>query len=165
MQFDNTVTPSLGPLSNRWHWLRHSAPAAEGGGQETQSSNSDRILIVEDELLIAIQMETALTAAGFQIVGIASTGEEALQLARAQSPTLVVMDIRLAGDRDGIDTAIELFNSHGIRCIFASAHSDQVAQRRAAPAAPLGWLQKPYTMASLTAMVRAALRELRRRSD
>ena len=73
------------------------------------------------------------------------------------------MDIRLAGDRDGIDTALELFRSHGIRCIFASAYSDQEAQRRAAPAAPLGWLQKPYTMASLTAKVRAALSELRSR--
>ena len=78
---------------------------------------------------------------------------------------LVVMDIRLAGDRDGIDTALELFRSHGIRCIFASAYSDQEAQRRAAPAAPLGWLQKPYTMASLTAKVREALRELRSRPD
>ena len=75
------------------------------------------------------------------------------------------MDIRLAGDRDGIDTALELFRLHGIRCIFASAYSDQEARRRAAPAAPLGWLQKPYTMASLTAKVRAAVSELRSRRD
>jgi len=54
-----------------------------------------------------------------------------------------------------------LFRSQGIRCIFASAHSDQDSRLRAQPAAPLGWLQKPYTMASLTAMVRAAVRELR----
>ena len=128
------------------------------------SENSDRILIVEDDLLIASQMEEALTEAGFQIAGNASTGEEALQLAGSQSPTLVVMDIRLAGDRDGIETALELFRSHGIRCIFASAYSDQEAQRRAAPAAPLGWLQKPYTMASLTDKVRAALSELNSRS-
>ena len=85
--------------------------------------------------------------------------KEALQLAEAQSPTLVVMDIHLAGDRDGIETAIELFGAHGIRCIFASAFSDQEAQSRAAPAAPLGWLQKPYTMSSLTTIVQAALNE------
>jgi DNA-binding response OmpR family regulator len=129
------------------------------------SENRDRILIVEDDLLIASQMEAALTDAGFQIAGTASTGTEALQLAHAASPTLVVMDIRLAGDRDGIDIALELFRSHGIRCIFASAYSDQEAQRRAAPAAPLGWLQKPYTMASLTAKVREAVRELHHRPD
>lgn len=130
-----------------------------------QSNESERILIVEDDVLIASQIEAALTDEGFEIAGTAVTGKEALQLAEAQSPTLVVTDIRLAGDRDGIDTALELFRLHGIRCIFASAYSDQEARRRAAPAAPLGWLQKPYSMASLTAMVRAAVSELRSRSD
>ena len=165
MQSDIIVTLSLGPLSPRSHWSGHSAPVAEGGASGMQPGTSDRILIVEDDLLIASQMEEALTEGGFQVVGTASTGEEALQLARSQAPTLVVMDIRLAGDRDGIDTALELFHSHSIRCIFASAYSDQEAQRRAAPAAPLGWLQKPYTMASLTAKVRAAVSELRSRPD
>jgi DNA-binding response OmpR family regulator len=164
MQYDIDF-PSLAPLSGRSHWSTYSAPASEGGASGTSEKNSDRILIVEDDLLIASQMEASLTDAGFQIAGTASTGEEALQLAHAQSPTLVVMDIRLAGDRDGIDTALELFRSHGLRCIFASAHADQEAQRRAAPAAPLGWLQKPYTMASLTTMVRSAVSELRRRPD
>ena len=56
---------------------------------------AERILIVEDDVLIASQMEAALTDEGFEIAGIASTGKEALQLAEAQSPTLVVMDIRL----------------------------------------------------------------------
>lgn len=165
MQSDLIVIPSLSSLSTRSHWSGYSAPAAEGGASGTQSENSDRILIVEDDLLIASQMEEALTEAGFQIAGTASTGQEALQLARSQCPTLVVMDIRLAGDRDGIETALELFRSHGIRCIFASAYSDQEARRRAAPADPLGWLQKPYTMASLTANVRAAVSGFRSRPD
>lgn len=125
----------------------------------------DRILIVEDDLLVASQMEIALTDAGFEVTGTASTGKEALHLAETYSPTLIVMDVRLAGGHDGIDTALELFRTHGIRCIFASAYSDQEARLRAAPAAPLGWLQKPYTMASLTVMVRAAVRELRSRRD
>ena len=75
------------------------------------------------------------------------------------------MDIRLAGARDGIDTAFELFRLHNIRCIFASAYSDHEARQRAAPALPLGWLQKPYTMGSLTAAVREAVSELRNRHD
>jgi two-component system, response regulator PdtaR len=74
---------------------------------------------------------------------------------------LAVIDIKLAGDRNGVDTAIELFRSHGVRCIFASAYSDSEARRRATPAAPLGWLQKPYSMGSLSAVVRAAASELR----
>ena len=162
MQSDIIVIPSLGPPSTRLRWRGHSAPAAEGGASGTQSENSDQILIVEDDLLVASQMEAALTDAGFQIAGTASTGKEALQLAHSQSPTLVVMDIRLAGDRDGIDTALELFRSHGIRCIFASAYSDQEAQRRAVPAARSVGYKSP-TMASLTAKVRAAVNELRSR--
>jgi len=59
------------------------------------------------------------------------------------------MDIRLIGDRGGIDTAVELFHARGIRCIFATRH-------RAAAADPLGWLQKPYTMSSLVVMVHQA---------
>jgi len=165
MQFNIIAIPSLAAWSTRSRWSAHLAPAAEGGPSGAQSENSDPILIVEDDLLIASQMEEALTEAGFRIAGTASTSKEALELAQSQSPTLVVMDIRLAGEHDGIDTALELFRSHGIRCIFASAYSDQEARRRAAPAAPLGWLQKPYTMASLTGMVRTAVRELRSRRD
>ena len=165
MEGDTTVILHAGPLSNRLAWWGELALAAEGAASGTQSGKSDRILIVEDDLLVASQMEAALVDAGFGIVGIATTGSEALRLAEAESPTLVVMDIRLADDRDGIDTALELFRLHGIRSIFASAHSDQEARQRAMPASPLGWLQKPYTMASLTTIVRAALSELRSQGD
>lgn len=142
------------------HWRALFAPDA-GGGARTGPFSEDRILIIEDDLLIASQIEATLTEAGFEIIGVTGSGEEALNLARTRPPTLAVIDIRLAGDRDGIDTAIELFRSHGVRCIFASAYSDQDARRRAKPAAPLGWLEKPYTMASLSALVCAAANELR----
>ena len=164
MEGDTTVILNTGP-SNRLVWWGELALAAEGAASGTQSGEIARILIVEDDLLVATQMEAALVDAGFEIVGIATTGREALRLAGSESPTLVVMDIRLADDRDGIDTALELFRLHGIRSIFASAHSDQEARQRARPASPLGWLQKPYTMASLTAIVRAALSEHRGQGD
>jgi two-component system, response regulator PdtaR len=150
--------PSRPPLSSLSRWGNF-APVTEGG-ISSGAHETPRILIVEDDVLIASQMEAALTDDGFEIAGMATTGKEALQLAEAQSPMLVVMDIRLAGDRDGIDIALELYRLHGIRCIFASAHSDDYTRQRAVPAAPLGWLQKPYMMASLTAMVRAALKEI-----
>lgn len=131
------------------------------------SSESDRragalarILIVEDDFLVAMQMESALTDAGFEVAGIASSCEDAIELASSEQPRLAVMDIRLAGERDGIDTALALFARHQIRCIFATAHQDEHARRRAAPAIPLGWLAKPYTMTSLVTMVRRALAEL-----
>src|SRR5262249_61514439 len=101
-------------------------------------------------------MEAALTEAGFEVAGVAASGEDAIELALSERPRLAVMDIRLAGVRDGIDTALQLFAEQRIRCIFATAHHDEQARRRAAPAIPLGWLHKPYTMASLVALVRTA---------
>jgi two-component system, response regulator PdtaR len=133
----------------------------EDAGSPTRPREPDSVLIIEDDLLIASQIEATLTEAGFDVVGVATNGEEALELAAAHPPDLAITDLRLAGDGDGVDVALSLFRSHGIRCIFASAYTDDEAQQRAEPAAPLAWLQKPYSMASLTAAVRRALHELR----
>jgi DNA-binding NarL/FixJ family response regulator len=119
-----------------------------------------RVLVVEDDFLIAMQTEGALREAGFEVVGPATTAEEAVALAAEERPFLAVMDIRLAGKRDGIDAARELFQDLDIRCIFATAHDDAHIRARAEPYAPLGWLAKPYTMASLIALVGDALSRL-----
>ena len=115
------------------------------------------ILVVEDDFLIAMQMETTLRDAGFNVVGTAATAEEAISLARETRPALAIMDIRLASERDGIDAARQLFSEFKIRCIFATAHDDVHTHERAEPFAPLGWLAKPYTPASLVELVAKAL--------
>jgi DNA-binding NarL/FixJ family response regulator len=94
------------------------------------------------------------------VVGIAETADSAVACVMTEKPSLVLMDIRLAGPRDGIDTAIEIYRDHGIRCLFASAHSDALARTRAQPAKPLGWLQKPYSMGRLVEAVNHALSDL-----
>ena len=119
-----------------------------------------RILVVEDDFLIGLQTVAALADAGFNVIGTATTAEEAIAIAKAQRPSLAVMDIRLASERDGIDAARELFKELGIRCIFATAHDDPHTRRRAEPYEPLGWLAKPYTMASLVTVVVDALSQL-----
>jgi DNA-binding NarL/FixJ family response regulator len=119
------------------------------------------ILVVEDDFLIAMQMEATLRDAGFNVVGTAATADEAISLARETRPSLAVMDIRLASERDGIDAARQLFSEFNIRCIFATAHDDVHTHERAAPFAPLGWLAKPYTPASLVALVAKALSIMR----
>jgi two-component system, response regulator PdtaR len=129
-------------------------------GSENLTKPPARILVVEDDFLIATEIEIALSEAGFEVVGVAISAEEAVAFAESQKPALVVMDIRLAGERDGIQAAIEIFQRFGIRCIFATAHSDQRSFDRAKPAMPLGWLQKPYSLVSLLNAVRAGLREL-----
>jgi DNA-binding NarL/FixJ family response regulator len=116
-----------------------------------------RLLIVEDDFLIAMEAEAALTEAGYTILEVATTAEEAFALAKLHKPALAVMDIRLAGQRDGIDAAGDLYRELGLHCVFATAHDDQQTRRRAEPYGPLGWLTKPYTTASLVSLVRAAL--------
>jgi DNA-binding NarL/FixJ family response regulator len=118
------------------------------------------ILVVEDDFLVAMQIEAALTEAGFALTGTAASGEEALAMAAAIRPGLVLMDIRLAGKMDGVDAALALFRDHGIRCIFATAHHDPEVRRRAAPAEPLGWLAKPYTMPAMLEAVRLGFADL-----
>ena len=135
-----------------------SAPEIVRGSVETPSPA--RVLVVEDDFLIAMQTEAALRDAGFHVVGPAASAEEAVALASEERPFLAVMDIRLAGKRDGIDAARELFLDLDIRCIFATAHDDARTRQRAEPYAPLGWLAKPYTMASLVALVAEALSNL-----
>jgi two-component system, response regulator PdtaR len=131
--------------------------AADGMDLGEDTGKAARVLIVEDDFLIAMQTESALTDAGFHVVGIATTAEEAIELTREHRPQIAVMDIRLAGRRDGIEAAGELFRNFGVRCVFATAHDDQRTRERAQPFAPLGWLAKPYTMASLITLVRQAI--------
>jgi len=131
--------------------------ASEIGDAAKAAQQRPTILIVEDDFLIAMEAESALIAAGFQISGIGGTAEEAISLARGHKAAIAIMDIRLAGRRDGIDAAGDLYREIGVRCVFATAHDDQQTRARAMPFSPLGWLSKPYTMRSLINQVREAI--------
>jgi two-component system, response regulator PdtaR len=133
------------------------------GCRPAKDGDSDfRVLIVEDEFLVASEIEDALSAGGLKVVGVAATAEEAIGLATAHRPSLAIMDVRLAGKQDGIDAALRLFREHGLRCIFATAHVDEESRQRAAPAMPLAWMQKPYSISSLLALVKR-IRDTNRR--
>jgi two-component system, response regulator PdtaR len=82
--------------------------AAERQEATERIDKAGSILIVEDDFLIAMQAENALTDAGFSVSGVATTAKEALEMAKQRRPAIVVMDIRLAGRRDGIDAAGDL---------------------------------------------------------
>jgi DNA-binding NtrC family response regulator len=133
-------------------------------GSEKRPYEAPKMLIVEDDYLVAAQMEQALKAAGFDIAGVVATAEEAIELAVVERVSLVIMDIRLAGSCDGVEAAIELFDRHGIRSIFATAHGDAETRKRAEIAQPLDWLQKPYSMISLIESVRKSLITLNKKN-
>lgn len=108
-----------------------------------------RILIVEDEMFVALDIEAAVIKAGHKVVGFAGTAERAVELADEMRPDLVLMDIRLPGDRDGIDAAIEIRQRFDIPSLIISAYSDAETRARAVPAAPLGFIAKPFDHALL----------------
>ncbi|WP_159082441.1 response regulator [Paragemmobacter aquarius] len=116
-----------------------------------------RILIVEDEFLIALTTEAELVDAGFIVVGKAANYEKALEIARTTRPDLALMDVRLGAGRDGIEAAIALRAELDLPAIIATGSMDDENRRRAIPAAPLAWLPKPYTGEELVVTVTQAL--------
>jgi DNA-binding NarL/FixJ family response regulator len=137
------------------------AKSTQGNDGAIGGHSAARILVVEDDYFIAMEIEATLVAAGYEVVGIAATAAEAAEMAGAHHPDMAVMDIRLREGPDGIDAAIELFKVMGIRSLFATAHEDAETRRRAAVAKPLGWLAKPFSPPSLREAVRTAIAQLR----
>lgn len=135
---------------------------ANAGANAGPSTSRGRILVVEDEYFVALSAEDALSAAGFTVVGIATTADEAATMAASERPDLVLMDVRLAGSRDGIDAAAEILARLSIPSLFATAHSDAATRARGNAAAfPLGWLSKPYTPGEVAAAVTEAMSRVR----
>ena len=116
-----------------------------------------RILIVEDEFLIAMECEWILTDAGHEVVGLAADEQQALFLAESARPDLILMDIRLARGGDGIEVAKAIRTGCGIRSLFVSAHAERATRDRGRAADPVGWLVKPYTAGMLLDAVDAAV--------
>ncbi|MXP41009.1 response regulator [Altererythrobacter soli] len=116
----------------------------------------ERILVVEDDYFVSLTIEADLVDAGYEVVAVVATGEAALARADSLRPDLAIVDIRLAGKLDGIETATELLR-RGIHCIFATAHSDLQTRERARAACPLGWLTKPFTSGDLLQAVKQGL--------
>lgn len=130
--------------------------SAASGITGQDAGRPDRILVVEDDYFVSLAIEGDLVDAGYEVVAVVATGEAALAKADNSRPDLAIVDIRLAGTLDGVETATELLR-RGIRCIFATAHSDQHTRERAQPARPLGWLTKPFTSGDLLQAVKRAL--------
>lgn len=115
-----------------------------------------RVLIVEDEALIAMELEDIVSDAGHDVVGVGMSCAQAVALAEALRPDVATMDVNLKGERDGISAALEIFQRWGIRSIIVSAYSGEALADRAAPAEPLGFLSKPVRHERLAALLQAA---------
>lgn len=120
-----------------------------------------RILIVEDESLVALDIERALTDLGYTVTGVSGTAEDAQRKFIETTPDIVLMDICLRGDTDGITAAAQMKAKRGIPVIFLTAHSDDSTLARASIVDPSAYLVKPFKTSELKAtiqMVRARMR-------
>ena len=119
------------------------------------------ILLVEDEGVIARDLEDTLTRLGYRVSGIASEGTEAITMARELHPQLVVMDVSLRGEVDGIEAACAIQEDAPVPVIFLTGHSDTETLQRAVLTGPLGYLIKPFQEAELRCAIEVAIHKHR----
>jgi PAS domain S-box-containing protein len=119
------------------------------------------MLIVEDEAIVAEDLSCKVKALGYEVVGIAPTGEEALQVARKFYPELVLLDLQLAGNLNGIQTAEHLREFWDGAIVFVTANSDPTTVKNANITSPLGYILKPFGERDLAVQLEIAIHKHR----
>lgn len=116
-----------------------------------------KILLVEDERIVAEDIRATLESCGYSVTGIAASSQDALELIRCARPDVVLMDIILRGSVDGIETARSIRQLFGLPVVFLTSHADQATLRRATLTEPFGYLLKPFEDRELFSAVELAL--------
>jgi signal transduction histidine kinase len=116
-----------------------------------------RILVAEDNRVVARDLAQQLNAMGHTVVGIVGSGEDAVQQARETHADLVLMDIRLEGSTDGISAAAQIRDECRIPCVFVTAYADEATLRRALRSEPFGYVLKPFDDLQLRTVIEMAL--------
>lgn len=116
-----------------------------------------KILVVEDEAIVALEIQNTLERNGYQVVGLANSGEEAIRRATEALPDLILMDIRIKGTMDGIEAANHIRATLHIPVIFLTAHAEDDSLQRAKQTQPYGYILKPFQERDLKVAVEIAL--------
>ncbi len=116
-----------------------------------------RILLVDDEVIITTQIEEFLTFEGYHVVGIGTSGTEAIAAAQTLKPDIVVMDIMMPGKIDGIAAARQIMDRFNIPVIFLTAYADEKLLTRAKPLDPFGYVLKPVQEKQLIVAIELGL--------
>lgn len=116
-----------------------------------------RVLVVEDEPFIALDLERRLTARGFLVVAIADNGPEAIDIVLHEQPDIVLMDVHIIGPLDGIEAARKIADLSDVPVVFLTAYSDEETVSRSTAASPYGYVSKPLDEHTLLITMRIAL--------
>jgi CheY-like chemotaxis protein len=116
-----------------------------------------KILVVEDQNIVALNIRNKLINLGYTVPGTASTGEEAIQKAKFTNADLVLMDIMLKGEKDGIEAAREIKKQLKIPVLYLTAYTDDETLARAKTTEPAGYISKPFKEEDLNISIAMAL--------
>jgi AmiR/NasT family two-component response regulator len=120
-------------------------------------STATRVLIVEDKIVVANNLQDRLQRMGYAILGIVPSGEAAIRSVMELQPDIVLMDIRLQGEIDGIQAAQEIRAGCDVPIIYLTGHADETTLQRARLTEPYGYLLKPFDALGLRSTIEMAL--------
>lgn len=118
---------------------------------------TSKILVVEDENIVAKDIKASLQSLGYVVPALAASGEEAINKVAEFSPDVVLMDIRLKGDMDGVEAAEQIYTRFNVPIIYLTAHSDGSTLQRAKAIGPFGYILKPFEEQDLLTTIETAL--------
>ncbi len=121
------------------------------------AQNATRVLVVEDEAIVASDIQNSLSRLGYTVPGIAADGGQALKAAQSMNPDIVLMDIRLKKGPDGISTAQKIREGLSIPVVYLTAYADDSTLKRARKTEPYGYILKPFAEGDLKAGIEMAL--------
>jgi CheY-like chemotaxis protein len=124
-----------------------------------------RILVVEDEHIVAMGIKKMLKSLGYTVTGVASSGEDAISKAESTFPDVVLMDIMLKGDMDGVEAAKEIRERFDVPVVYLTAYSDNKILERAKRTEPFGYIIKPFDEKDLYSSIEVALHRQRKEKE
>lgn len=116
-----------------------------------------KIIIVEDEIIIALDLKLRLENLGYVVLNIAFNGEDAIKLTGETNPDLVLMDIQLNGEMDGITVANQIRNLHNVPFIYLTGSHDNSLLERAKQTDPIGFISKPFDETEIKSLIERAI--------
>jgi len=116
-------------------------------------SEKVKVLIVEDEAIVAQNLCMELQLEGYHVCGFVATGEEAISLVKQEDPDLILMDVNLIGDMDGIETSEKIMELKKIPIIFMTGYSKLEFSDRAMKLNPVGYFNKPIDVEMITPLI------------